>query len=268
MKLITKESAFKIFYYIIASDGKIAEEETDKLNEIGAQLFGDSYTEVQSELFNECETKTARITDVSEESFDILSELIEEALNSTTDDLPKGIPSRLLVWDLLLIAHSDGDFDRNERRLLRKINRKMGLEDSILYEMEQYIKSVQTIDNELDKLKDSMEPYKFVRPIVDEMENRRNTIKQAAVALIGDEILAPVNKLTVQDDFIDKAQAGIKEKTDPMMKKVNEQAGKVFDGVKKAAAPAAAEAGKKLGKAFLGFGSKLTGKPSSDDNGE
>ncbi len=268
MNLITKESAFKIFYYIIAADGMITDEETEKLNEIGLQLFGDGYPVVQNTLMTDCEAKTIGIFDDPDESFDILSDCIEEALNNTTKEADDGIPSRLLIWNLLLIAHSDGDFARNEQRFINKINRKMNLGDSVLFEMEQYINTVQVLENELDKLKDSMEPYKTVRPVVDELEKRLMTIKTAALSLIEDEVLNSVEKLTIQDDVIDKAQSIIKAKTDPMMKKVNEQKEKMFDDVKKAAAPAAAEAGKKIGKAFMGFGSKLMKHNQSDTDGK
>lgn len=266
MQFITKESAFKIFYYIIASDGMIAPEEMGKLDEIGAQIFGDDYLNIRNKLIGECEANIYPITYHPEESFAIISASIEEAFQNTTDDLENGIPKRLLIWNLMLVAHSDSNFDQNERKLLCEIGRKLDINDSILFEMEQYISTVLTIEKELEELKKSNEPYNSIRPIMEELENRRVTIKNAAVALIGDEVLSSVNRLDIQDDIIDKAQAAIKEKTDPMMKKVNEQAGKVFDDVKKAAAPAAAEAGKKLGKAFMGFGAKLMGKQSPDNN--
>jgi len=268
MILITKESAFKTFYYLITSDGTITKEETEKLNEIGFQLFGSQCTELCDNLISACESKTLVGNVDPIEAFAFLSECVEDALNDTTEDMSKGIPSRLLIWNLLLIAYSDGAFSQNEQRLMRKINRKLNLGDSVLFEMEQYIKTVQSIDGELDKLKDSMEPYKNVRPVVDELENRRDTIRQAALSLIDDEILNPVEKLIVQDDIIDKAQAAIKEKTDPMMKKVNEQTGKVLGDLKKAATPAAAEAGKKLGKAFMGLGSKLMNRSQSESDGK
>ncbi len=268
MILITKEGAFKIFYYIIACDGTVAEEELEKLDEIGVQLFGDVYSEKRYSLIAECEAKTGSVIYGSEDALDILSEYIDDALKETTENTEDGIPFRLLMWNLLLVAHSDNNYDRTEKRLLNKINRRINLGESILFEMEQYISTVQTIDNELDRLKDSMEPYKFVRPVVDELENRRNTIKQAAIALLDDELLIPAEKISVQDDAIDKAQAAIREKTDPLMKKINEQREKVFSEAKKTAAPAAEEAGKRLGKAFMGFGSKLLGKQSHDNDGD
>ena len=266
MQFITKESAFKIFYYIIFSDGVITPEEIEKLDEIGSQIFEAAYSNVRENLLAECRTKIEVIKYYPEDSFDIISENIENALNETTEDPEKGLPKRLLIWNLLLIAHSDGSFEQNERKLLRKINRRLDIGDSVLFEMEQYISTVLTIEKELEELKKSNEPYNSIRPIMEELENRRVTIKNAAVALIGDEMLSTVNKLDIQDDIFDKAQAVIKEKTDPMMKKVNEQAGKVFEDVKKVAAPAAAEAGKRLGKAFMGFGAKLMGKQSPDNN--
>lgn len=266
MDLITKEGAFKVFYCIIAADGTIAAEESEKLDEIGLQLFGENFVDVRDGLLADCETQTASVGDDPDEIYELLSENIEDALNDKTDEPEKGIPSRMLLWNLLLIAHSDGSFDQSEKRLMRKINRKMNIGDSVLFEMEQYISTVGAIEKELERLSDSMEPYKLVRPVVDELENRRETIRQAVMALIEDEVLNPLEKLTVQDDFIDKAQAAIKDSA--AVKKVNEQTNKILGDVKKAAAPAAAEAGKKIGKAFMGFGSKLMNRNSSDINGK
>ena len=57
MQFITKESAFKIFYYIIFSDGVITPEEIEKLDEIGAQIFEAAYSNVRENLLAECRTK-------------------------------------------------------------------------------------------------------------------------------------------------------------------------------------------------------------------
>ena len=266
MILITKESAFKTFYYLIASDGKIAPEEMAKLDEIGVRIFGDSFPEIRDNLISECQGKTAAVSGDTDEIYDLIAECVDEALNETTEKPEDGVPSRMLVWNLLLIAHSDACLNQSEKRLMRKINRRLNIGDSVLFEMEQYISTDQTIEKELDRLSDSMEPYKIVRPMVDELENRRETIKQAVIDLINDEIMIPVEKLKVQDDFIDKAQTAIKESA--AVKKVNEQTNKILDDVKKAAAPAAAEAGKKIGKAFMGLGSKLLNRNASDSDGK
>ncbi len=268
MILVARESAFKIFYYVVTADRSVTPDESKQLDEIGVQIFGEDYPEYRSGLIAECENKTSSLPHDPEEAFDVLSEFTEQALLDTVEDIEQGVSARQLMWNLLLIAHSDSNFDQTEKRLLKKINRKLEMGDSILFEMEQYISTVHTIETELVRLKDSMEPYKVVRPVVDELENRLDMIRQAVVALINDEILVPVEKLTVQDDVIDKAQAAIKSKTDPVRQKINEQAGRVLGDVKKAAAPAAAEAGKKLGKAFMGFGSKLIGKQKSSDDEE
>ena len=120
MILITKESAFKTFYYLIASDGKIASEEMVKLDEIGIQLFGESFQEFREVLISECQRKTASVSGDPDEDFDLIAECVDEALSDTTENVEKGIPSRMMVWNLLLIVHSDGSFDQCEKRLMRK----------------------------------------------------------------------------------------------------------------------------------------------------
>ncbi|MBR6091173.1 MAG: TerB family tellurite resistance protein [Anaerolineaceae bacterium] len=266
MNLIKKESAFKIFYYIIASDGIISAEETEKMDEIGLQLFGNDYGNFRDEIITECKKETDKIIDEPDKAYEILSEYVRTALDDTTVFPDRGIPSRMLIWNLLTLAYSDGDFDQNERRLLERIIRKQKIRESIIFEMEQYIRTVQAIDEELENLKFSTASYETIRPIVDELENRREIIKQAVIDLINDEMVTEVKKLVVQDDVIDKAQAAIRG--NKFVKKANEQTEKIFGDVKKAAAPVAAEAGKKLGKAFMSFGSKLMGKQSSDKDEE
>ena len=267
MILIERENAFKIFYLMMAADGTIGSEEKEKLAEIGLDLFGENYQEIEPRMVSECQTIVQEIVADPNEAYDILSDQIDKELDHTTEEIEKGLPSRQLIWNLLLMAYSDGEFAPQERRLLQHIVRRANLEKSVFLEMEQYISTADQVEKELRTLSTSMEPYALVRPVVDELETRLFHIKQAVTALIEDELAISVEKLTVEDDVVDKAQAYVKELTDPMMQKVNEQTGKIFEGVKQAAAPAANEAGRKFGKAFKDLSSKFA-KPSSQNDQE
>ena len=265
MILIEKESAYKIFYFIMAADGTIGSEEIEKLAEIGLDMFGENCADIDERLISECQTIIQEIAVDPNEIYDILSEQIDRELEHTTEDIEKGLPSRQLIWNALLLAYSDGEFDPMERRLLQHAIRRAGMDNSVYMEMEQYIRTAGQIEKELKIQSASMEPYALVRPVVDELETRLFNIKQAVTALIEDELTVSVEKLTIEDDVVDKAQAYVKDLTDPMMQKVNEQAGKLFDGVKQAATPAANDAAKKFGKAFKDLSSKF-GKPASESD--
>lgn len=68
MKLISKNGAFKIFYYLIAADNTITREETEKMDEIGFQIFGDGYPDIRENLITECEAEISTILLILKES--------------------------------------------------------------------------------------------------------------------------------------------------------------------------------------------------------
>ena len=80
MILIERENAFKIFYLMMAADGTIGSEEKEKLAEIGLDLFGENYQEIEPRMVLECQTIVQEIVADPNEAYDILSDQIDKEL--------------------------------------------------------------------------------------------------------------------------------------------------------------------------------------------
>ena len=109
-----------------------------------------------------------------------------------------GISSRLLLWNLLVVAFCDGNYSIEERRLIKHIVRMLDIEKDIFLEMEQLMKANVAVGNELKAIERSDKPYNEIRPMVEELEKRREVIVTSAKALIEDELYIPVSKMEIQ----------------------------------------------------------------------
>ena len=257
MLLIDKKSAVRIFYYLMAVDDTIAQSEMDRLQSIGNEIDPDNFPKYKDALFEECEN-AVRSAD-GEYLYDVILEHCDDALNVKADSLEEGIPSRMLVWDLLVMSLADGEYGKIEKRLITHIVRKCDVDQSIFLEMEQLIKTEIAIDAELEALNESALPYKEIKPIVDETEVRRNNITRCVKELIFDELLVSVQTLEVKEDFVDKA----KNKVDPLLQQAGEKTSELLNKAKEKTAPAA----EKVGKMFGGLKDKLI-KGKRNDSSE
>ena len=162
----------------------------------------------------------------------------------------------MLVWDMISVAYSDEDYSDVEKRLINHVARLLEVDKSILLEMDQYVGAADSIQRELDYLNNSQKPYAEIRPIVDEMENRKTAITEAVKALIADDILLESVEEAKKKAPFEEVGKRIADTVNPMAEKTGEMAKKTFDGAKKVfnekAIPAATElkdgAGKLWGK--------------------
>ena len=113
---------------------------------------------------------------------DYVGDLFKEDAFYATD----GVRGKILVWNLLAIAFSEGDYSANEKRLIRYIARRAGVDHTVLLEMEQTINTLNAIEKEEEWLKTTDKPYKVVGVRIDELANRKEMIMQGVNALIAD----------------------------------------------------------------------------------
>lgn len=187
LKIISKIGALKAFYYLMSVDG-VTSFEKERFHEIGLEILPDDFESIQEDIISEC---NYQIESVSKdyERYDIIQEGIDAALSDTVTDVESGVVPRLLVWNMLSLAHSDDDYSDNENRLIAHVTRILQIEKSVFVEMKQLISTISSVQKELELLTSSDRPYSEIKPLVDECENRRSTIMEAAKALIEDDIL-------------------------------------------------------------------------------
>ena len=194
--VLSLRDALHIMYCLMAVDGTVSTEEEEKFDEIG-RMFDPEFATYKDSLIEECHTAAKLETPVGnayepqtpedEEDYynqihDYVGDLIKEEAFYTTD----GIRGKTLLWDLIAIAYSEGDYSANEKRLIRYFARKAGVDNTVMLEMEHTIRSLIAIENEEEWLKSTDRPYKVIEERINELADRKNTIMQGVNALIAD----------------------------------------------------------------------------------
>lgn len=288
MKYFDTKSAIKSFYYLIAVDGKITPDELTKLDEVGAEIDPEGYSTYKDQLIAECAGKVQKYVGQDDYS-DILQELIDEALSET--EITERISTRMVIWNMMVLAHSDESFDEEERKVIRHIARLTETEYSVILEMDQILKAYRDVMTELEWLGQSQRPYAEIRPHVEEIENRKKVLMRDAMELIADEVLAPIpeeiikaKKKREDKEAFDRTVKNVTDKVQETTNDISEGFRKVMDENVK---PKAEAVGKKMqeefaekskeateglkkgvGKLLGRIGSKNKNKASDSDGGE
>ena len=179
---IPVRNALKVFYYLIAADGKILDEELRKFDEIGTAL-DPAFEAHKSEIIEECNEQLENTID-PEDYYDVLQDAVGEAIDSSGYDGGSFITPRLLLWNMLTIAYCDGDYAEQERRLLKCVVRKLNIDKAVFLEMENSILTVSELENELQWIKTTDRPYLQIEEMVNRINHRRDTIFESVMALI------------------------------------------------------------------------------------
>lgn len=179
--LSTKE-ALKIFYYLMSADGQITKEEDEKFNEIGNE-FSPDFPKIKKQVVEECSKQLEKIIDDADH-YDIIQDGIEDALIASMQTINTPITPKLLIWDLLTIAYSDNAYDDTERKLVKYIVRKCGVDKAVFLEMESSILTLMDIEKELTWIKTTNKPYLTIEAMVNELADRKNVIFESVKALI------------------------------------------------------------------------------------
>lgn len=196
--VLNKRAALKIFCYLMAADGAATADEQECFRAIGTELDPDGFCEYQEQIVEEVDRQLHSGME-EEDAYELLLEGIDRELAVPVES-EAGIGVRLLVWDLLTIASSNAEYASAERKLIKHIVRVTGMEHSVFFEMEHSIKTIAAIQKEMNWIEQSPRPYAQVRPIVDELQNRRAAVMEGIRQLIQDEEYEPVEKIVLPKD--------------------------------------------------------------------
>lgn len=188
--------ALRIMYCMILIDGIVSEEEEEKFCEIGLACDHD-FDACKKQLIDECngvvQSESAQGIDFvsiasvdSEEYYDQIHDYVGNLIKEENFYQTEGVRAKWLIWNLLAIAYSEGDYSTNERRLMRYIAKKSGVDNTVLLEMEHTFSTLIAIEKEEEWLKSSDRPYKVIEERVVELSNRKNAIMQGINAMISD----------------------------------------------------------------------------------
>ncbi len=180
--VLSTHSALKIVYYLMAADGEILASEEEKFDSVGKEL-DPGFAEHKAQIVQECRAQMDKAMD-SSDHYDVLQDGVEEALRSSRQTADSLITPKLLVWDLLTIAYSDGEYDDSERRLIKYVVRKTDIDKAVFLELESSILTLMDIERELAWIKTTNKPYLTIEAMVNELADRRNVIFESVKDLI------------------------------------------------------------------------------------
>lgn len=147
---IKKRDAVKFYYYLIAADGEVKQTELEKFEEIGKET-DTSFGDYRDEVIEECKQQMKKVID-EDEYYEVIKEGIDKTLGEE-DDFYRNyssydrIEASLVLWNLLSIAVSDKEYAPEEQKLIRFMVRKLEIDKAIYLEMENAIKTIQSIDH-------------------------------------------------------------------------------------------------------------------------
>lgn len=232
MKYIKTRDALQAFYYLIAVDGSVRDDERALFDHIGDNLDAKHFHDYRKEIIDSCDERINQCHD-SDDRYDVIVEGVDAVLSHRTDKRAAGIAPRLLLWNMLSVAFADGEYDAVESRLIRHIARTMIADRSIYPEMEHLMRAAYDVRGELDWISNSELPYSEVRPMVDQLEERVNVLQNAAVLLIEDETAAPAPEVMVPEkDVFDQTKDAVDSVVAPVVDQVQQGAQGAADAVK------------------------------------
>ena len=182
-RIVSVKDSLKLIYCLMAADGSISPEEEEKFQKIGNSLDPD-FEQWKDELTADLSMKEAVLPD-EDEYFDFIHDYAAEILYKA-EDTGEGIGTKTLIWDLLVMAFSEGDYSANERRLVRFAAKALSIDPAIPLEMEQTLRTITALDKEEEWLKSMNRPYSVIEEQVNELKERRETIMTGVHALMED----------------------------------------------------------------------------------
>ena len=231
MICISNKNAMEAFYYLMAVDGEVDGEELAKFNEIGREISSAEFDNYKDTVIKECLEQIATAV-TEDETYDVIQEGLDHVLINGACEVSNGIPIRWLVWNLLAIAFVNEVYSTLEQKLILHVVRTSKMDRSVFLEMEQLIKTAESVKRELAWIQTTNKTYAEVRPIVDELEKRQRILVESAQALIEDEI-EPEAAYTANTDMMGNAKIILDEKIGPLAVEISEKTRKVTDDTRK-----------------------------------
>ena len=174
----------RLIYCMMAADGFVNPEEEEKLIEIGNDLDAD-LEELEKELQNEKALVLKAWSMNEEDYYDFIHAQVAGIIYEA-EDTAGGISARTLLWNLLVMAFSEGNYTDNEKRLIRFITRTLKVDPAIPLEMEQALRTVAALDKEEEWLKTANRSFSAVESQITQVRERREMVIKGVHALIAD----------------------------------------------------------------------------------
>jgi len=182
VKALSVRCVMKIIYYMMSVDGEVLHNEEEKYDEIGRELDPD-YDKKKELIVSACKSQLQKGID-PEDYYETVQDGVEEAIREGANVKSAIVAPKVLLWDLMIIAYSDGHYDEKERKLLKYTARKLNIDKSIFLEMESSFLAIMDLDEEVAWIKKTDRPYLTIESMVNEIADRKNVIFESVKDLI------------------------------------------------------------------------------------
>ncbi len=181
-RTVSTAVAIRVIYYLMAADGEISGSELEKFQELCRSLDPGSEA-YQDALLASCRKELENVTELGGYR-SALQAAVDRALQEPQPDQGPLITPELLVWDLLVLASSDGSYSPEEKELVSHIARKMAVDEAVFLELESSMLTAMDLEKEIHWIKTTDRPYLTIEAMVNELQNRRNVVLEGVKALI------------------------------------------------------------------------------------
>lgn len=179
---LSTNSAIQIFYYLMSVDGHIDADEEDSFALIAQELDPNSMDRVEENV-EICKKQLELVEDV-EDFYDIVQDGVEKAIHRSIKTRDSFITPKLLIWDMLSIAFSDGNYDETERKLIKYVALRLNIDKAVFLELESSMYTLVDLEKELKWIKTTNRPYLTIEAMVNEIADRKNVIFESVKDLI------------------------------------------------------------------------------------
>ena len=197
---IERTDAVKIAYYLMAVDGHISEEEELYIKEVARGFGVMDYSILEEirknveDIFNITNNLKIIYNSIESEVRKILNKIETEESETFYDKVTKkilsieGITPNILIWNLMTMAIKDLDYSENERMLIKYIAGKLNVDKSILLEMDNSLRALYVVQNDLDWIKENINDKKEFSNLKQGLLNRMITIEDGIKLFINEEM--------------------------------------------------------------------------------
>lgn len=169
-----------ILWYLAQVDGIVSDEEKKALEQLALSV-DEGYGRYAEELEAEC----ASSLEVSAKEFGLSAGAKIEAQKIIETLQLSHVEAKLLCWNLLALANSDG-MSGGEFDFIRFVSEIAGVSRSVFEELRNYSDAVVEIGSARERLRKSNRGYADVESLVVEYEKRERAVLEAAQALVED----------------------------------------------------------------------------------
>lgn len=161
---LLKWAAIQIYYYLIAADGEINEQEMESFLEI-AKETDPLFDQYKAQLIEECENQVKKASE-EEKRCAVLKEGIDLVYRDQLREIFHGLEGKsgqinanMFIWNMLSIVMCDGTYADEESELIHYVVRKFDLDQEVFLELDNAMKAILDIDQSIAWMTQKENPF-------------------------------------------------------------------------------------------------------------